>query len=150
MTTSDEELKAARFWLYVDDGAGEEGCWSWLGQVDYKGYGRFSWKGKVASARRIGYGLSVGAVPHGLDLLASCANKGCVNPSHLTPVSRRESVRRGNSPLARHASKTHCSKGHSYDDQNTRVYRGRRYCRECQRIDNRSYRARRRELTNAR
>lgn len=29
------------------------------------------------------------------------------------------------------AKKTHCPKGHRYTAKNTRVYRGRRYCRAC-------------------
>lgn len=31
-----------------------------------------------------------------------------------------------------HLNKTHCPSGHPYDDENTRVYRGKwRYCRKC-------------------
>jgi hypothetical protein len=30
-----------------------------------------------------------------------------------------------------HARKTHCPQGHPYDAENTRVYRGMRYCRAC-------------------
>lgn len=29
------------------------------------------------------------------------------------------------------ARKTHCPSGHPYDEENTRLYRGRRYCRAC-------------------
>jgi len=28
-------------------------------------------------------------------------------------------------------NKTHCPSGHEYDEENTRVYQGRRYCRRC-------------------
>lgn len=31
------------------------------------------------------------------------------------------------------ARRTHCPRGHAYDDQNTRYYRGRRYCKACYR-----------------
>jgi transposase-like protein len=31
------------------------------------------------------------------------------------------------------ANKTHCPSRHRYDDENTRIYRGRRYCKACRR-----------------
>ena len=31
------------------------------------------------------------------------------------------------------ARKTHCPQGHPYDEANTRVYQGRRYCKACHR-----------------
>jgi hypothetical protein len=33
--------------------------------------------------------------------------------------------------------KTHCPKGHPYNEQNTRVHNGKRYCRECGRLRDR-------------
>lgn len=30
-------------------------------------------------------------------------------------------------------NKTHCPSGHEYDEPNTRLYSGRRYCRTCDR-----------------
>lgn len=30
-----------------------------------------------------------------------------------------------------HAAATHCPNGHAYDESNTRIYDGRRYCRAC-------------------
>jgi hypothetical protein len=33
--------------------------------------------------------------------------------------------------------KTHCPQNHLYDEKNTRIYRGRRYCKACQRARNR-------------
>ncbi|OKH70800.1 hypothetical protein EB72_24710 [Mycobacterium sp. SWH-M1] len=40
------------------------------------------------------------------------------------------------------ANKTHCPQGHPYDAANTRVYRGRRYCKSCQNERHRSRRRR--------
>lgn len=36
---------------------------------------------------------------------------------------------RGDPPAAR----THCPRGHPYDDENTYEHKGKRYCRECAR-----------------
>lgn len=30
-------------------------------------------------------------------------------------------------------NKTHCPRGHEYDEANTKIYRGRRFCRQCKR-----------------
>lgn len=38
--------------------------------------------------------------------------------------------------------RTHCPHGHEYTPENTRVYKGRRFCRECTRIASREYKRR--------
>jgi hypothetical protein len=43
-------------------------------------------------------------------------------------------------------TKTHCPKGHSYSGDNVYVYRGSRYCRECQREFGREYMRKRRAM----
>lgn len=40
------------------------------------------------------------------------------------------------------AKKTHCNSGHPFDEANTRLYRGRRYCRACSLISQAKRRAR--------
>lgn len=52
-----------------------------------------------------------------------------------------DSVAHGTHP---HAKKTHCSQGHAYDEANTRIYRGMRYCRACHRVRSSDYNAHRR------
>ena len=42
------------------------------------------------------------------------------------------------------ASRTHCPQGHAYSPENTRRWRGGRYCRECIRDATRRYKARKR------
>ncbi len=37
------------------------------------------------------------------------------------------------------AGKTHCPQGHPYDEENTRLYQGRRYCRTCGNRRTRNY-----------
>jgi hypothetical protein len=41
----------------------------------------------------------------------------------------------------RRREKTHCPHGHAYDEENTRVYQGRRFCRACSRARNKQRRA---------
>jgi hypothetical protein len=39
-------------------------------------------------------------------------------------------------------SKTECPRGHFYDEENTRIYKGKRNCRQCAVISSRAYEAR--------
>lgn len=58
-----------------------------------------------------------------------------------TPTANRlDCVRNGGDHNAR---KTHCLRGHPFTPENTRTYAGRRHCRECQRIYEAAYKARR-------
>lgn len=121
-----------RFWAKVDRRAAEE-CWPWLGMTR-RGYGRFYVaKGALRSAHRISYELLVGPIPEGLELDHLCRNHSCVNPAHLEPVTHRENVLRGEGLAAKCAVKTHCSKGHPYDEANTYIEpKGKkRHCRVC-------------------
>lgn len=119
-----------RFWAKVDR---TNTCWNWTGALTY-GYGRFSLHTKVVQAHRFSYELLVGPIPEGLQLDHLCRNHSCVNPIHLEPVTGRVNVLRGNTIVAEQAARTHCPKGHAYDDANTRIDAKRcRHCRACQR-----------------
>lgn len=125
---------------YVDDGElvlahcvhdSQDECWPWTGAMQGQGYGQY---GKpMRLAHRISYEFFVGPIPEGLTLDHLCRNRQCVNPSHLEPVTRGENVLRGESLPARNARKTHCPKGHPYDDINTYVSpnTGWRQCKAC-------------------
>ena len=113
------------------------GCWEWtgctIGQNHGGGpYGKTRLAGKTLGAHRAVYSLLVGPIPSGLTLDHLCRNTLCVNPSHLEPVTLKVNLLRGISPFAKNARKTHCPKGHAYDEVNGRVYKGKRYCRACQ------------------
>jgi hypothetical protein len=101
-------------------------CWEWRGEVTANGYGRFHANGRRSMAHRWLYERLVDAIPDDLVLDHLCRNRCCVNPAHLEPVTNVENARRGAV-----AARTHCPSGHEYSDTNTRVYRGRRYCRAC-------------------
>jgi hypothetical protein len=133
-----------RFWRYVDRRNSEE-CWPWTGATTLAGYGCLKVEGQSVYAHRIAYGLLIGPlgaglVPghscHDIDLSCgggnSCLHRRCVNPDHLEAMSLAENTRRGRGG-AFWATKTHCPWDHPYDDENTRIYEGRRFCKACAR-----------------
>lgn len=136
------ENQVRRFLQKVRPG---DGCWEWLGNIGPDGYSRFS---GVGPAHRFAYELLIGPIPEGyeLDHLChsmdstclggyDCPHRRCVNPAHLEPVTKQENGRRSLSPFAVNARKDECPRGHPYTEENTWVYRGSRYCRECRRVE---------------
>lgn len=125
-----------RFWSKVTEGA--DGCWLWNGAIKDNGYGAFAaGSGRAVYAHRWAYEQMVAEIPEGLHLDHLCRVRACVNPWHLEPVTPLVNTRRG---FGGH-TKTHCPRGHSYDEQNTHIYKGRRFCRPCRMAYSREYRA---------
>lgn len=111
----------------------EQDCWLWTGSGTVGGYPSF-WSGeRFVLAHRWSYEHFIGAIPDGLVLDHLCRVKRCVNPAHLDPVTQRENVMRSIGPTSINAAKTHCPRGHPYDEANTYVYPrdGSRRCRTC-------------------
>jgi hypothetical protein len=124
-----------RFWPKVQK---SDGCWEWKASKNAAGYGRFSVRLSLDNwatvyAHRFAYTLVVGPIPEGLTLDHLCRNPGCVNPAHLEPVTMRENVMRGNSPIVRQANQTHCIHGHEFAGDNVYIRKdnGARMCRAC-------------------
>lgn len=115
-----------RFWEKVQTG---EGCWQWTGSLARGGYGSIGFEGHTLRAHRVAYEALVGPIPEGLVLDHLCRNRGCVNPTHLEPVTLHENLLRGEP-----ANRTHCPAGHAYTAQNTWMWHGKRKCRECGRL----------------
>lgn len=112
-------------------------CWIWAGRLDPQGYGRHSWD----LAHRVAYERFMGPIPDGLTLDHLCRTPACVNPWHLEPVTLRENLLRGDTFQARNAAKTHCKRGHPFDEENTYITpAGWRSCRSCRREHHRRYR----------
>lgn len=117
------------------------GCWEWNGATNNRGYGVVQ-MGRgigIALVHRVVYEAFVGPIPEGLTIDHLCANSTCVNPQHLEAVTKSENVRRqwqaGRAdPMRHNREKTHCPRGHPYDDANTYRNAGRRSCRACMKL----------------
>lgn len=138
-----------RFWAKVEVRGGDD-CWPWIGVVKKSGYAQIKVGRQMKSAHRVAWEITNGPIPEGmvLDHICHggncpggrvCPHRSCCNPGHLRPTSSSDNTLRSPQTLpARHAARTHCPQGHPYDDLNTRLYQGRRYCRECLRQRNAS------------
>lgn len=131
------------FWRFFDQVLLGDGCWEWTGYRRAGGWGVFSLSHREpVAAYRVAYEWARGSIPEGLTLDHLCRNRGCVNPAHLEPVSRGENTLRGDTITARNRAKTHCLRGHLFDDENTRLDSGKRVCRACKRLAERGRRER--------
>lgn len=115
-------------------------CWLWSASTNNAGYGKISWNGKLKLAHRVTYELIKGTIKEGLELDHLCRTPLCVNPDHLEPVTSKENVLRGNGLASVNAKKTHCKRGHEFNQENTLLTKsGKRRCRVCDRETSRRY-----------
>lgn len=110
------------------------GCWNWVG-AKASGYGHMNIGGnKFRAAHIVLYEDAYGQVPAGLELDHLCRNRGCVNPDHLEPVTRRENALRTGTPLMQAHLEGRCVRGHPASEACRRKSNGRVvYCRACRR-----------------
>jgi predicted XRE-type DNA-binding protein len=72
-----------RFWSKVAFTANEKRCWQWNGWLNKNSYGGIFIDGKNRIASRIAWELTYGQIPNDLNVLHTCDNPSCCNPSHL-------------------------------------------------------------------
>lgn len=117
--------------IRIDQGTG---CWNWAGFDSGRGYGGFCINKRNFRAHRISYELFVGKLELDLVIDHICRNRACCNPDHLRQVDKRtNALENSEAACAIHAAKTHCPKGHEYNEINTRWHGTNRHCRACQR-----------------
>lgn len=126
-----------QFWSKVLVG---DGCWTWLGCTDGRGRGRYSYKSKVETAARVAWRLyHQKEIPTNKDILHKCNNSICIRPKHTYPGTTSENtldtVKHGTNY---NHNKTHCPKGHEYNQENTywKTRKGglRRECKVCRNL----------------
>ncbi len=111
-------------------------CWIPTLSVRSDGYVRAKFRGVQTLVHRWMWLALVGDPGPVLDHEV-CENRACCNPAHLVPKPHRENILRGTAPTAVNAAKTHCKRGHPFDEANTyvcvdkRTGKSRRICRAC-------------------
>lgn len=110
-----------RFWFRVDK---TPGCWVWTGG---RGAGKFDYgyfwtsEKKLVKAHRFSFEMEHGSIPDGMVICHRCDNPPCVRPDHLFLGTQKDNIHdmdakgRGKRP----GKRTHCPKGHPYDEGNT-------------------------------
>jgi len=114
----------------------ESDCLIWVGSTFRYGYGQFWIKdNKTISAHRWIWEFTNDSIPEGMVIDHICRNARCVNPSHLRVTTQQiNTTENSESPLAKNAAKTHCIRGHAFDEENTIRTKKGRQCRICRKM----------------
>jgi hypothetical protein len=65
-------------------------CWTWLGNLDRDGYGRWNYNGDEWFVHRFSYQLYHGDLQEDLLVMHKCDNPTCCNPDHLKQGTYKE------------------------------------------------------------
>lgn len=123
-----------RFWDKVKK---TETCWVWTAGKNTSGYGVFSLNGKSLLSHRLAWEDKDGSIPTGLVIDHICRNRVCCNPKHLRVVTPKvNALENSFGESAINASKTECTRGHTFSYLNTHVRpdNAGRECRACHRL----------------
>ena len=111
----------------------ESGCWIWIGSIDRNGYASVWFNRHSRKAHRVMRELLLGPIPPGLTLDHLCRVRCCVNPYHTEAVTNQINILRGVGITAQNAMKTHCKRGHEFNEDTIIYKKLGRSCRICQR-----------------
>ncbi len=141
------------FWARVKKTAT---CWLWTGRTMHFGYGviQLYQRAPHISSHRASWMIHHGSIPNGLWVLHKCDVPACVNPDHLFlgthADNMKDAQRKGRLSVPGKGwlgKRTHCPRGHEFNEKNTYVYRtGKkvvRLCRPCRKENQRQYMERR-------
>lgn len=130
-----------RFWKGLAP-SDEGGCRVWTRSIASTGYGNIRIGGATYLTHRVAYVIAHGDIPDGLQIDHLCRVRACSEITHLEAVTPAVNTSR-TAPYR--VISTSCWRGHPLSEDNVRRYNGSRFCKECDRIRGREYRARIRE-----
>jgi hypothetical protein len=117
----------------------ERGCKYYTGSTNSDGYGKVSFQGRSVLIHRWIFEQHHGPIPRGILICHECDTPQCWNIDHLFAGTSQDNLQ-DCAKKGRHTNgaKTHCPRGHEYNDQNMRYTdagkgRKRRACIVCQR-----------------
>lgn len=110
----------------------EDGCIVFTGYLMVNGYGTILHRGEKRLVHRVAYELAYGLIPDEAQIHHRCGTRACVNPEHLEALGSADHA-------AEHRPES-CIHGHPFDEANTRVIKGKRHCRACDRDRQAAYR----------
>lgn len=111
-------------------------CKLWPKSCTPQGYGKLQVNGVTLLAHRVAWEEEYGPIPKGMCVLHHCDNPPCVNTEHLflgTYLDNNRDMWAKGRWRSGNNIKTHCPRGHEYNEANTRHYEGKRFCRVCDR-----------------
>ena len=127
-----------RYEAKIDRSGGPDACHPWTASLNRGGYGQMGVGGKKVEVHRWAFKTFIDpSIRDDQVVRHTCDNRPCQNPRHWVKGSHadnnRDCVERG-----RHAgaSKTHCRRGHPFDELNTYWRADRPGCRQCRACNN--------------
>ncbi len=138
----------------LEDHGFDTRCWVRAGlTLDYWTVNEGGAGTKKVPGHRLIYEHFSGHIPEGYEIDHLCRIKGCVNPTHLEPVTHSQNLKRGNRYTD---GRTHCTQGHELTDDNIIIQgawphrRSYRACRICAREQSKRSWEKQRDKVNAR